>query len=176
MDMLNVKYNIDYNKRIFALRKSFLPRAFLVSDYKVLPTSRILSYMESSNFKPRNTVLFEQNVLSKDLLKQTPGSINKEAGTCKVLLYGPNQVQLKVSASMDTFLVLNDIHYPGWKCYVDGVQTKIYRCNFLFRAIRLQKGDHNVCFIFDPPLVKLGIAVTIVTLFISLVILILRFR
>jgi hypothetical protein len=171
MDMLNVKYNIDYNKRIFALRKSFLPRAFLVSDFKVLPTSRILSFMQSGDFNPRNTVLFERSDLPKGLSKQIPESIHQEVGTNEILLYSPNQVQLKVKSNMDTFLVLNDIYYPGWKCYVNGVSKKIHRCNFLFRAIKLQKGDHNVHFIFEPLLVKVGIAMTFITLLFSFLVL-----
>jgi len=101
------------------------------------------------------------------LSKKTLIAINQEVGTCKILRYRPNQIQLKVSAKMDTFLVLNDIYYPGWRCYVDGVPTKIHRCNFIFRAIRVQKGDHEVSFIFEPILVKVGIAITFATLLFS---------
>ena len=170
MDMLNVKYDIDYKNRIFALRKSFLPRALLVPGFKILPTSQILSFMESSDFKPRNTVLFEKDALPKGLSKKTPLAINQEIGTCKILRYRPNQIQIKVNANMDTFLVLNDIYYPGWRCYVDGVPTKINRCNFIFRTIRVQKGDHKVHFIFEPFLVKVGIALTFATLIFSLLV------
>ena len=46
--------------------------------------------------------------------------------------------------------MLSDVWFPGWKCTVDGQHAPIYRANFLFRAIAIPKGDHQVVFDFDP--------------------------
>jgi hypothetical protein len=61
-----------------------------------------------------------------------------------------NTVVIDGTADGDSWLVLTDAYYPGWKCYVDGNETKIYPANFLFRAVRLSKGHHIVKFVFAP--------------------------
>jgi hypothetical protein len=171
MDLLNVKYEVDYNNRTFAVRKNYLPRALVVPDYKALPDFRILSYMESDNFNPRRTVLLEGNA-GEDI----PHSYNLEEtdqdiGRCEILTYRPDEVVIQTISTHDSFLVLNDIYYPGWKCYVDDIPQDILRCNHLFRAIRLPRGSHKVRFLFKPPLVKIGIGITVATLLLSLVVL-----
>lgn len=171
MDILNVKYEIDYKHKKIYRRKNYMPRAFLVSDFKILPSSKMLSFMDSNHFKPRTTALFEQNPFAKGLTYRTPESNREAVGKCKILRYRPDVVWIEVKANQDTFLVLNDIDYPGWKCLVDGVPQKLLRCNYLFRAVRVQKGNHFVVFTFEPFLVTLGIGITIGTLILSLLIL-----
>ena len=73
---------------------------------------------------------------------------------------------------MDSFLVLNDIYYPGWKAFVDENPQTIYRGNYLFRVIRLPEGRHTVRFVFDPLSIKAGIAATVFTLLMYLNVLI----
>ncbi|MDY7034648.1 MAG: YfhO family protein [Thermodesulfobacteriota bacterium] len=174
MEMLNVKYEIDHKNGIITTRKNYLPRALCVSESKVLPESKMLSYMESSDFDPRKTVLFKRGFSPEHSLHTSSYNIKKDTGSCKILSYQPNIILINAIANRETFLVLNDIYYPGWKCYVDGIEEKIYTCNYLFRAIKLKKGTHNVRFIFRPPLVIIGTLITIITLLLCLLFMIFR--
>jgi hypothetical protein len=56
---------------------------------------------------------------------------------------------------------LSDTYYPGWKAFVDGKRTKIYRANYTFRALPLSAGTHRVEFVYDPLSFKLGALFTI---------------
>jgi uncharacterized membrane protein YfhO len=48
-------------------------------------------------------------------------------------------------------LVLHDIYYPaGWKAYVDGKETEIYKTNYAFRSVYLEPGAETVIFRFHP--------------------------
>ncbi|MGE5431211.1 MAG: YfhO family protein, partial [Syntrophomonadaceae bacterium] len=48
-------------------------------------------------------------------------------------------------------LFLGDTYYPkGWKAFVDGQETKIYRINHAFRGIVVPKGEHKIEFQFRP--------------------------
>jgi uncharacterized membrane protein YfhO len=58
-------------------------------------------------------------------------------------------------------LVLSDTYYPGWKAFVDGKETKIYRADYAFRAIPLNAGTHRVEFTYDPISFKLGVGGTL---------------
>ena len=46
--------------------------------------------------------------------------------------------------------MLSDPYYPGWRAFVDGVETPILRADYLFRAIALPPGSHEVRFVFVP--------------------------
>jgi uncharacterized membrane protein YfhO len=75
-----------------------------------------------------------------------------------------NEVDLRVKTAENSFLVLSDTYYPGWKAYVDGKETKIYRADYNFRAIPLKPGEYRVKFIYDPISFKIGMVVSLLTL------------
>jgi len=58
-------------------------------------------------------------------------------------------------------VVLSDNYYPGWKAYVDGEETQIYRTNYTFRSIFLPKGMHSIIFKYQPESLKIGIAISV---------------
>ncbi|MEO0563251.1 MAG: YfhO family protein, partial [Chloroflexota bacterium] len=65
--------------------------------------------------------------------------------------YTPTQVEIDVPAAYDdSFLVLSDSYYPGWRATVNGVERPIYRANVNFRAIELPSGESRVIFEYDP--------------------------
>jgi uncharacterized membrane protein YfhO len=67
-----------------------------------------------------------------------------------------------VEAALDHpgYLVLTDAHYPGWQATVDGERVPICRADLLFRAVALEPGEHRVVFTFQPPVQRLGAAVS----------------
>lgn len=91
--------------------------------------------------------------------------------TSRIMDHGPNKVIVEVHAPSDGFLFLSDLYYNGWKAFVDGENEKVYKADYVFRAVRLTEGQHTVEFVFDPPSFKLGLctsAVALMTLFASL--------
>jgi uncharacterized membrane protein YfhO len=73
-----------------------------------------------------------------------------------------NGLSLLVRAREKSLLVVSDTYYPGWKAFVNGKETKIYRADYAFRAIPLDAGTHRVEFIYDPISLKLGAGGTLV--------------
>ena len=59
-------------------------------------------------------------------------------------------------------LFLADLAYPGWKAYVDGQETPIYRANYLFRSVFVPAGRHTVEFAYRPRSSRLGLLLTLV--------------
>ncbi len=85
-------------------------------------------------------------------------------GEVELLSRSNNTVRLEVRTGAGGFLVLNELSYPGWNAYVDGVRTGVWRANYLFRAIEISPGDHEVEFRFEPDSLKLGFALSLSTL------------
>jgi hypothetical protein len=69
-----------------------------------------------------------------------------------------NTVLVDCDAKANCWLVLTDSYYPGWKCFVDGKETKISPANYLFRAVKLSQGRHKVKFCFAPSSYLNGLA------------------
>lgn len=75
-----------------------------------------------------------------------------------------NSVSADINTKTDTFLNHAQIAYPGWKAYIDGMETKVYTVNNLIQGVYVPKGEHEVIFRFEPLDVKIGIILSIIGL------------
>lgn len=183
LDILGVKYILDRTEngstektfpvdrfkllheengwRIFENLKAS-PRMFLASDYKIFKSNDEFEKMFfSKDFNPSQTLLLEEDIgtISK----------NQEAGELNIVSYTPNKITLTVKTDSQKLLFLSDTYYPGWKAFVDGKETKIYRADFSFRAILLPEGSHNVLFKYKPKSFELGLKTTIISIITTIV-------
>ncbi len=134
-----------------------LPRAWLVKDHKIMDSNAILSVMAQKEFDPRKEVLLEETPPSLTLPHRGGGVSGGEA---EIISESNNRLALQVKVPEDNLLILSDTYYPGWKAFVDGKESKIYRADYTFRAIPLNAGTHQVEFVYDPISFKLGAGVT----------------
>jgi hypothetical protein len=153
--------------------RSPLPRAWLVKDFKVLDSKEILPMMTQKEFRPAREVLLEENpkwegeaIVGRrgpPLRKTNDGGEPLSGLPQKVEIISEknNRLQLLVNSTEDNLLVLSDTYYPGWKAFVNGKETKIYRADYIFRAIPLNAGTHRLEFVYDPMSFKLGAGVTL---------------
>jgi hypothetical protein len=70
------------------------------------------------------------------------------------------EIVVEATTAADWFLLLADTFYPGWTADVDGTPVALYRANLSVRAIQLPKGSHVVRFTYEPPGVRLGLAIS----------------
>lgn len=135
-----------------------LPRAFLVYDYEVFQDKE--GYADrffSEEFNPRRTVLLE---------KEPTLEIREfgDVGDVGVTSYEPNMIKLEIETDQNGLLFLSDTHYPGWKAYIDGKETKLLRANYAFRAIPVAAGKHTVKFSYQPGSFKWGAGISMLSL------------
>jgi uncharacterized membrane protein YfhO len=58
---------------------------------------------------------------------------------------------------------VSEAYYPnGWKAFIDGVETPIYRADYLFRAVVVPQGTHTVTMKFEPRGFALGKTISLV--------------
>jgi uncharacterized membrane protein YfhO len=81
-----------------------------------------------------------------------------------VVEYEPETIQIKVSTAAGGLLVLADSYYPGWRALVDGKPAPVLRVDYLFRAVPLPAGEHEVSFYYEPDSLRLGAAISAVAL------------
>ena len=154
------RFSLIYEKdgwKIFENKKA-LPRVFLVSKYKVAKTSREFEKIFfAKDFNPLKTIILEE-----ELIENFDDSNHRSS--LELVSYTPNKIKIKTNVDGSRLLFLSDTYYPGWKVYVDGKETKIYRANYAFRAVVVNAGKHDVKFIYEPTSFKLGYIVSFVSL------------
>jgi len=65
--------------------------------------------------------------------------------------YKPNELVYRYTADGQRLAVFSEIYYPaGWKCFLDGKESKYFRANYVLRAMVVPAGDHEIRFVFDP--------------------------
>jgi uncharacterized membrane protein YfhO len=67
-------------------------------------------------------------------------------------------------ANKARFLVLSDNYYTGWKAYVNGEEKQILRVNYTLKGFLLDKGAHEVTFVFKSLSFIIGAYVSLITL------------
>ncbi len=136
--------------------RGFLPRIFLVHSARVEQQDPLGALLEGS-FDPVQVVVLEKDLDTAVLAPSREDRVG-------IVDNGATRVVVQASSGGAGLLVLNDTYYPGWKAYVDGQETEIYRANYLFRAVYLPPGDHTVEFVYRPTAVYVGLATSLLTL------------
>ena len=135
-----------------------MPRAYLVGQFEVHPAAEVFARVLSGGFDYQNTVLLEKEPGVRSSPKGTPRE------PAQIVRYAPERVSIRTNSNEERLLVLTDTWFPGWKASVDGVKTEILRANYLFRAVRVPKGVHEVVFTYQPASFKAGLALSLTSL------------
>lgn len=184
LDVLGVKYVLDRREngasekafpidrfrlvyendgwKIFENKKA-VPRAFLTSDYRVFKDKDdFVRIFYSEEFNPSKTILLEDDFSAK--LDDT-----RHLSEAKIVSYTPNKIVIQTNTDGRKILFLSDTYYPGWKATVDGEETEIYRADYTFRAVVAPKGKHSVVFTFEPLSFKIGLTVSLLAIFLTMI-------
>jgi uncharacterized membrane protein YfhO len=55
---------------------------------------------------------------------------------------------------------LLDSYYPGWRGYVDGIESEVLQANYAFRSIAVGQGRHRVEFVYRPVWFFVGLSIS----------------
>jgi hypothetical protein len=125
-----------------------LPRVFLVDRQRTVSNGdAALAAVKSPDLDVRRVAVTEQPLA--DLADEDDGTAGP-AGSARLVSYGRERVTARTSARRPSLLVLTDVHYPGWKAYVDGRQTTVERVDYVLRGVRVPAGAHEVVFVYQP--------------------------
>ncbi len=135
----------------------WLPKAYCVPELKKVETGPdALRELISPSFSPEAYAIVEGE----------PEPDPESVGSALVTSFGLNHVDVEVTCESPTFLVVGELFMEGWKAYLDGEETLLYKTNFLVRGVAVPEGSHAVRMeYFDPGLalgLKLGAGCAII--------------
>lgn len=172
VNMLNAKYfvakgrlpedrlvmvNADQAKQVVTyLNPSYLPRAWFVGDTRVAETKRgVLNLLNSVSFDPKRTAILEKP------MSQTIGFDSASTVELPASGYKAHEMSIRTNSSVASLLVVSEVYYPaGWKAFIDGAETEIFKTNYVLRSVYVPAGSHMVEFRFEPKLYEIGFTVT----------------
>jgi hypothetical protein len=75
-------------------------------------------------------------------------------GSAQVSSWSPDRIEVQADGA--GLLVLSEVAYPGWVCWVDGVRAPVRTVYGLLRGAGLPEGSHTIVFAYRPWPVYLG--------------------
>ncbi len=169
-------YRLTWENSIWRIWEftSSLPRIFLTYNYRVeKDKQRIVNYIFDPHFNLRHIVILEEDpkfpIIEDNTQLEQPEEVN-------MTLYEPTKIAASINSPRRALLFLSDNYYPGWKAYIDGVETKIFRADYTFRSIVVPAGLHTVVFEYKPLTFTIGKGGSLIGLIIFLGVLYLVIR
>ncbi len=117
------------------------PHAYLTNNFIVV---------DPHSFKREYMV---KNPSNQSVVLESKIRVNKDDHSIrqvKILEDSDLVVSVQASSPKDAILILSDSYYPGWKAYIDHIETKIYPANINQRAVLFPEGRHLVTFKYEP--------------------------
>ena len=78
--------------------------------------------------------------------------------------FGNDKLTGTLSAEKDKLLCMTIPYSSGWRAFVDGKESRVYRTNDMFMSIAVPAGEHSIEFRYQTPLYPAGVVVTCVSL------------
>jgi hypothetical protein len=147
LNMLNAKYVI-YNPDAPPVEN---PRALgnVWFAEKPLMVGNANEELAAINHADPSKVAVINNAFS-DQIKNTDYPVSNN-DSIELVSYKPDEVVYKYNAAGERLAVFSEIYYPeGWKCYIDGQESKYFRTDFVLRGMIVPAGDHEILFDFRP--------------------------
>ena len=175
LDLINIKYvmvppsehlKVEHLKLVYSgevniyENTSAFPRVFFVPGYQFSESRQsaydaIVSY-RATDFK--NRVILETR--PPEEFHQVRNGILGTGPAIRLMDYKPDRVEIQISTDIKGFLVISDNYHPDWDVAVDGKPGRIFRANYIMRAIPIQSGNHTVSLRFHPKLLPWGLKLT----------------
>jgi hypothetical protein len=172
VNMLNTKYllslgrlpedkftivHVDQSKSLVtSLNPSFLPRAWFVDEIVTAGSkSEVFAVLNSPSFNPRHQAILEK----------TPSSLplKSDTSSAQITSFGAHEITLETFSDKTALLVLSEVYYPnGWRAYIDGQETEIYKTNYILRSVIVPEGKHNVVFRYHSATYQRGLTISYV--------------
>ncbi|MDX1438238.1 MAG: YfhO family protein, partial [Anaerolineales bacterium] len=105
----------------------------------------------------------EHLVVIEKPIEDEPADCGTSSAQIDLIVDESDQIILHLNTENDGWLLIADTWYPGWSAEVDGEPVEILRANFLFRAVEISEGAHEVEFVYRPQSFQWGLVITAVT-------------
>ncbi|MEP7198402.1 MAG: hypothetical protein ABI874_01180, partial [Chloroflexota bacterium] len=173
--LANFEWVSDTSEARIVRNRAALPRAWFVLRAMVEPNAaRLWARVNSPEFDPQGEVWLEEQPaevarncedgLGVEALAHVGTSAKASTPDIALVQLSEEHVRVAAHTACDGYVVLADTWYAGWLARDNGVETKIYRADYAYRAVFVRAGEHTLDFTFEPQSVRVGFVISAVSM------------
>jgi hypothetical protein len=87
-----------------------------------------------------------------------------DAGNVSVTQFKPNRLRLQADMNRPAFVVVSEVHYPGWEATVDGKPAPLFAADYILKTIPVPAGKHEIALRFRPRTFIWGLTISLISL------------
>ena len=161
LNMLNTKYIIyqdDSGKKVSANPEAF-GNAWIASQIKWVATPN--EEIDAIATTDVGGVAIVNNEF-KNLVGDFKATLSE--GTIQLVDYKPNQLKYHFDSSKDELVVFSEIWTKkGWKMWIDGVESPLFRADYILRSAIIPAGQHEIVMRYEPSIWRIGNTIQFIT-------------
>lgn len=147
----------------------FVPRIhFVTSVFYVSSDSEAYKVMTSSNFDPARSAVIQG-------LPVFSGAAGPHF-ELQDLKESPKSISFSIRHESPGYLVFSEAFYPGWKVYVNQVDSTVVPANGAFSAVFLPEGKQQILRLYRPASLQIGAALSFGSVVLQLLLYLFVFR
>lgn len=151
------RYRVVYDNEIVILENTRVyGRAWLAGGLSYATPEEVLSSLAGETGDLRRQIWAEEDMRA---IAGEPRAPSLVRGKVEALELRSSRQRFAVEAEAESFLVVSDNYDHGWRAFIDGRETGVFRANYNLRAVRLPSGSHEVEFVYRPPHLALSLLV-----------------
>jgi len=163
LNMLNTKYVIYKTSQEgptqMQINTAALGNAWFVNSARVVNSAN--EEIEAlNNFDPLGEAIVHQ-----EFEDYVAGSDGQKNGAIQLMSYSPKKLSYNSNSTTDQLAVFSEVWYgpdKGWNAYIDGKKVEHIRANYILRALKIPAGSHDIDFVFEPSMVKIGRTISLI--------------
>lgn len=134
----------------------YLPRAWMVGQLLPIKTGLVDEIINGS-FDPMASALAKGDIVNrynKPFFKKID-NISYESNS---------RIHMELTTEEPGILILSESSYPGWQVFINGKEKECLWLNLLFQGVEIDKGTHEIDFVFRPKRFKLFLSISLISL------------
>jgi hypothetical protein len=110
------------------------------------------------------TVACGANLDAVRISSSLPTLDENDVGEVHVTQFKPNRLRLQADLKRPAFVVVSEVHYPGWEATVDGKTAPLVAADYVLKAIPVPAGKHEIILRFRPRTFIWGLTISLISL------------
>jgi uncharacterized membrane protein YfhO len=156
---LNEPFGVRFEQRYSEARFRWVPCGISTPDEQ-----NGIGMILSGTIDFRNEVIIEELRTLID-----PVCDGTASGEVNLISENTNEINLTVTSDKSGFVVISDVWYPGWKAEIDGHKIDVLKANYLFRAVSVPAGKHELRVFYEPASFYLGAVISLLSILILVI-------
>ena len=116
-----------------------MPRIYFAKNVKFVNSINAFNeLLKVENFRELTLIECQENCPDS-------GTAHK-SDSIKIKEFKPQEIKIKVTNTSGRWLVYSDANLPTWEASIDNQKVPIYTANYLFKAVFVSKGEHEIIF------------------------------